>query len=78
MFDMRLRLPELMSRAGITTAYGLSKATKGEMTISNAQRLIAAAGHPERIALRTLDVLCKALNARPQELFELDDPPKRR
>lgn len=77
MLDMRLRLPELMAAKGIGTAYALSKASKGALTITTAQRLIDAAGHPKRIALETLDTLCDVLDVSPAELFERDKPKRR-
>jgi len=72
MFDMRLRLPELMAARGIKTAYALSTRSRGALPISTAHRLVKADGHPDRIDLATLDVLCDVLDVPPTELFERD------
>lgn len=77
MLDMRFRLPELMRARGIPTAYALTKASKGAIPITTAHRLVTADGHPKRVDLATLDVLCDVLEVSPGELFERDKPRKR-
>jgi hypothetical protein len=57
MFDMRLRLPELMAARGIETAYRLHHASGGRISMTNAHHLVASEGRPTRIALTTLQVL---------------------
>ena len=57
-------------------AYALMKASRGELTITTATRLVKADGKPKRIDMGTLDVLCRIfavgdMNA----LFERDDVP---
>lgn len=75
MLDMRLRLPELMRRRGLETAYSLAKASRGAIPISTAQRLVS--GAMKRIDFGTLDVLCDVLDADPSELLERDKARKR-
>lgn len=69
MFDMRLRIPELMARKEprIATAYALAKASGLSMT--NAHHLVNQKGRVDRVAMKTLDALCKAFRVKPGELF---------
>jgi DNA-binding Xre family transcriptional regulator len=78
---MRLKLPELMEKRGIKTAYRLFQACDGRISISNAHNLVASEGRPTRIALATLQVLCDVLDVTPNELLEsepADARPKRK
>lgn len=70
MFDMRLRLPELMRERGMRSAYALMKASRGEMNITTAARLVAANGHPTRLDMTTLDTLCDIFGVGPGDLLE--------
>jgi DNA-binding Xre family transcriptional regulator len=72
MLDMRLRLPELMKARKMTTAYQLAKASNGRLTVTTAYRIVAANGHPDRIDMRTLDILCDVFGVGPGELLERD------
>ena len=77
MLDMRFTLPTVMrAKKGITTAYGLSKATGSAIPISTAARLIDTEHPPTRIDFRVLEVLCKALDATPNELLIPDEADK--
>jgi DNA-binding Xre family transcriptional regulator len=78
MFDMRLKLPELMEARGMKSAYALMKASAGAMNITTAVRLVEAEGKPKRIDMTTLDVLCDIFNVGPGELLERDKPAKPR
>lgn len=77
MLDMRFRLPELMAERGIRNAYQLAKESRGALNTTTAQRLVSADGHPVRVELRILDILCDVLNVSPAELFERDKPRRR-
>jgi DNA-binding Xre family transcriptional regulator len=70
MIDMRLRVTELMAQRGLATAYQLSKASKGRISMTKAYRLVESAGRPERIELDTLEALCETFNVGPGELLE--------
>lgn len=74
MYLMRLRLPTLMAREGMRNAYALMKASKGEMTITTATRLVRADGKPKRVDLATLDTLVRIFHLTDMnELWERDD-----
>jgi DNA-binding Xre family transcriptional regulator len=60
---MRLRVKELLADRGMT-AYGLSKASKGKISLSAAYRL--ARGEIRAVPIEVLDVLC--------QVFEIRDP----
>jgi DNA-binding Xre family transcriptional regulator len=70
MFDMRLRLPDLMAERGVRTAYALAKASRGAIPITTAARLVEANGRPKRIDLATLDALCDVFGVGPGDLLE--------
>ena len=76
MFVVRLKLPDLMQTAGLRNAYALMKASKGELTITTATRLVKADGKPKRIDMDTLDTLCRIFGVKNMnDLFERDDVP---
>ena len=76
MFLVRLKLPTLMEREGMKNAYALMKASKGEMTITTAMRLVKADGKPKRVDLATLDTLVRIFDLKDMnELWERDDMP---
>lgn len=70
MLVMRIRIPELMARRKIKTAYALAKASDKSIPITTAQRLVAAKGNVERVDMKTLDALCSVFNVGPGELLE--------
>jgi len=76
MLDMRLRLPELMAAHSppVRTAYGLNKLSQGRLSMTTAQRLVDAAGHPDRVSLRVLGILCDAFRVKPCELLDHELP----
>lgn len=63
--EMRIRLPELMERAKIPTAYALAKASKDRISMSTAHRLVKAGGAVRYLDSEVLDVLC--------DVFEVTD-----
>lgn len=80
MFDMRLRLPELMATRKpkpLRTAYALAKASNGAISITTAARLVDADNPPARVDLRTLEVLCDIFGVGPGELLERDKKQRR-
>lgn len=70
MIDMRLRLRELMAAHNLSTAYQLSKASKGRISPTNAHRLVNPKGTPKRVEYDTLDALCDIFDVDPGELLE--------
>lgn len=72
MLDMRLRVSELMAQRGLATAYQLSKASNGRISMTKAYRLVESGGRPERVELDTLEALCETFNVGPGELLERD------
>lgn len=76
MFSMRLRLAELMAahKPPLKTAYQLSKATNGRISMTNAYRLVDAEGKPDRIELDTLEALCDVFGVGPGDLLEQESP----
>lgn len=70
MFDMRLRIPELMRASKIPTAYALQKASAGRLSMTNAAHLVERGGNTSRVDMRTLEVLCDIFDVGPGELFE--------
>jgi hypothetical protein len=44
----------------------------GRLTVTTAYRIVAANGHPDRIDMRTLDILCDVFGVGPGELLERD------
>lgn len=74
MFDMRLRLTEIMdTHPRIRTAYALSKASKGVISPTNAHRLVHSKGNVARIELETLGALCTVLGVTPNDLIDFED-----
>lgn len=72
MWDMRLRIPELMAAAGLPTAYALAKATEGRLSMTNAHHLVEKKGNTRRVDMRTLEILCDVFGVGPGELLERD------
>ncbi len=66
-WTMRIRLPELMERAGLT-AHGLSRASGGRISITSAYRLVENRG--ELKSLEMIEALCDVLGVEPSELLE--------
>lgn len=82
MVTMRLRLAELMAahQPPLKTAYQLSKASAGRISMTNAYRLVESAGKPDRIEMDTLEALCDVFGVGPGELLEQEHhkPAKKR
>ena len=74
MFDMRLRLRELMEshRPPITSPYYLAKMSNGAINTTTAQRLLSQKKPPKGIDFSTLDAICDTLGCKPSQLFERD------
>ena len=73
---VRLRVPELLAERQMT-AYGLSKASEGRISLSTAYRL--ASGEFGEISATAIDSLCDVFGVEPGALFvRVADPPKRR
>lgn len=72
MFDVRIRIPELMAARNLTTAYQLSAKSDGRISMTNAYRLVESKGRPARVELDTLDALCDVFGVGPGELLERD------
>ena len=72
MFDMRLRLPELMNRkdSDIRTAYQLAE--RAGLSMTNAYHMVKKQGRVARIDLATLEALCTAFRVAPNDLLERD------
>jgi DNA-binding Xre family transcriptional regulator len=70
--DMRIRLPELMKGAGIETAYALSKASEGRISMSTAHRLVRSSGAVRYFDADLLEALCDLFRVGPGELLERD------
>ena len=73
--DVRLRLPELMEKKGLT-AYAVSRRSDGRISMSTAYRLARMKGHLHSFNNDMLEALCDVLGVEPGELLERD--PKRR
>lgn len=74
MFDMRLRLREMMdTHPRIRTAYALSKASKGVISPTNAHRLVHSGGNVARIELDTLGALCRVFGVTPNDLIDFEE-----
>ena len=72
---MRIRLPELMQRRGLT-AYAMSKQSAGRISLSTAYRLVEMEGSLETFGAEILEALCDVLQVEPGELLERDVMPK--
>lgn len=68
---VRLRLPELLDERDMT-AYQLSNATKGEISMSTAYRLMRLKGRLRTFDADMLEALCTALECEVSDLFERD------
>jgi DNA-binding Xre family transcriptional regulator len=68
---IRLRLPELLEERGLT-AYALSVATGGKISMSTVYRWTRARGRIQTIDTGLLAALCDALDAGPAEVLELE------
>jgi DNA-binding Xre family transcriptional regulator len=66
---MRLRIDELLRRRGLT-AYALSKASKGRISLPMAYRLLRRRGRFNSIKSDVLDALCEVFEVNPGDLFE--------
>jgi DNA-binding Xre family transcriptional regulator len=76
MLLMRLKLPELMAERKLKNAYALMKASRGDLTITTAVRLVEADGKPKRVDLNTLDTLCRMFDVEDMnDIFVRDDKP---
>lgn len=69
MLDMRLRLPELMARRGMT-AYQVSKASAGRISRSAAYRVVRMNGKLDNFDAEMLEALCDVFGVGPGELLE--------
>lgn len=74
MWDMRLRLRELMARQKppIKSAYELAKRSGGAINTTTAQRLLSEKRPPKGVEFATLDAICATLNCKPSQLLEAD------
>ncbi len=68
---MRLRIPELLEKRGLT-AYGLHVASEGRISLSTAFRLVRIRGELQSFDRRLLEALCDVLRVAPGTLFEYD------
>ena len=68
---IRLRLPELLEERRLT-AYALSVATGGKISMSTVYRWTRARGRIQTIDTDLLEALCDALDAGPAEVLELE------
>jgi DNA-binding Xre family transcriptional regulator len=66
---MRLRLPELLEERGLS-AYGLSKASSGRISMSTAYRLTKLDGRVQNFDADMLEALCDVLKCEPGDLLE--------
>jgi hypothetical protein len=71
---LRLRIPELLTDAGLT-AWGLHKAAPGAITATMAYRLVRERGQLETFPRKTLEALADVLGCEPCELLTFDPPP---
>src|SRR2546425_379584 len=71
LMPIRLRLPELLEERGLT-AYALSVATGGKISMSTVYRWTRARGRIQTIDTGLLAALCDALDAGPAEGRELE------
>ena len=75
MFDVRLRIPELMQSRKVRSAYQLAKLTDFAISVTNAYRLVDESGQMDRVDMATLDALCKAFKVSPAALLTQDEVP---
>lgn len=68
---MRLRLPELLEEHGLT-AYALSKASGGHISLSAAYRLVRQRGRVRYLDANVAEAICRVLRVTPGQLFEQD------
>ena len=73
--DVRIRLPELMQKAEIPTAYALSIRSGERISMSTAHRLVRAKGAVRYLDADLLDVLCDVFGVGPEALLTQDPPP---
>jgi len=73
---VRLRLPELLEERGLT-AYALSVATGGKISMSTVYRWTRARGRIQTLDTGLLAALCDALGAGPAEVLELEGKRRR-
>lgn len=73
--DVRIRLPELMGKAGIPTAYALSMRSGERISMSTAHRLVRAGGAVRYLDVDLLDVLCEVFAVGPEKLLTQEPPP---
>ena len=66
---MRLRLPELLDQRGLS-AYALSKASNGRISMSTAYRLAKMRGKVQTFDAGLLEALCDVLKCEPGDLLE--------
>ena len=74
MFDMRLRLREIMAnhKPPVTSAYKLAQISNGTINTTTAQRLLSEKKPPKGIDFSTLDAICDTLGCKPSQLLERD------
>jgi DNA-binding Xre family transcriptional regulator len=77
MFGVKFNLRDLAKTKGIKTPYSLAKATRFDIPISTAARLMNEEKPPTRIDFRTLDILCTVLDIGVAELLEPQKPKRR-
>jgi DNA-binding Xre family transcriptional regulator len=74
---MRLRLPELLDTRGMT-AYALSQASDGRISLSAAYRLCRSKGHVRYFDSEMCEAICEVLAIEPGDLFEVESVKKGR
>jgi DNA-binding Xre family transcriptional regulator len=67
--EMRVRLPELMNKRGMT-AYGLSVASNNRISMSTAYRLVKLRGELKTFDAEMLEALCDVFGIGPGEVLE--------
>ena len=72
---LRLKFPELLKERGMSP-YAFSKATKGQVSMSTAYRIVRMRGRLATFDARLLGAICDVLRVKPSELFERE--PRRR
>jgi DNA-binding Xre family transcriptional regulator len=66
---LRLRLPELLEKRGMTP-YAFSKATKGRVSMSTAYRIVRMRGRLQTFEATLLEAMCEVFRVKPGELFK--------
>lgn len=73
---MRVRLPELFEKRGLT-AYAVAQQSEGRISTSALYRLLRTNGRARYLDAELLDALCDVLSVEPSELLEREGRRKR-